>query len=193
MSKPKNEYGFDFSGLERKMDVNTKSAIAPASLARSCLNNLRGTFPQYANINDPVLSVNIVKKCPPDLSAEGFAREMDNDSMRAKQLLVFSGLGLVTRESLDVLNARLAPPSHAYHSTREYAHLHRQLNLVELFVDYLLIILLAALLELGRYFLGLARNAKAKASFWFRAWKTNRRINAMVQFQSFPVSVTHQR
>lgn len=135
------------------------------------LDNFRQKYPQYAGFSDSLLSGYILKRLPPfryrwgeDEKMQWLHENMDMDSSRHEQLLLYSQLGLVSDKSLSELNTRLAPVLNKYYSPKEYAHLHRQLNLSELFADYLLIILLAALLELGRYVLNVANNSKAKSS-----------------------------
>ncbi len=90
-----------------------------------------------------------------------FCNKMDSASSRANLLLLYSELGLVSNESLDVLNTRLAPPPQTYYSTREYADVHRELNLAELVVDYLIALFLATTLEATRLLLSLFRRKVA--------------------------------
>jgi hypothetical protein len=125
------------------------------SLGHNCLLDVRKTFPSYADMNDSILVVRIVRNCPPELSPDSFSNEMDDDSVRLQKLLLFSELGLVARDSLGVLDTLLAPPSKAYHSTRQYAEIHGNLNLAELVVDYLIALFLAATLEVARLLLSL--------------------------------------
>lgn len=169
---PKPKFDFDFGDIEfgessheplgpplkkpaatkrNKPGIEDKHILD--SLGHSCLFVVRKTFPSYVDMNDSILSVRIVTNCPPELGSDKFSNEMDDDSVRPQKLLLFSEVGLIARDSLGLLDTLLAPPSKAYHSTRQYADIHGHLNLAELVVDYLIALFLAATFEVARLLL----------------------------------------
>lgn len=116
------------------------------------LTNFRNKYPRYSDMDDSALSTHIVSACPPRLNWFEFQNEMENDSTRMRHLLLFSELGFISRDSLNEVSASLAPPRHEYYSPKQYDYIHRDLNLGGLFLDYLIALLIASILEAARYF-----------------------------------------